>query len=193
MAPLLEKSPDLDNSSPMPRALMYVASLQTFGLSSSSSSSSRRGWLGTDERSWRNWRNWRDWRNWKDWTLRIQTWFTDFYWALFEWFLCFVSLLRTAVLLLPTHWPTPLSWRSCTSTAHPFYPSTIATADLRDVATSARKKIADYRSIQTRNKQEWKRLTKASSITAQTDASTIALKNGLSNTLLSVKKEVTKI
>jgi hypothetical protein len=35
MAPLSKKSPDLGNSSPMPRALMYVASLQTFGLASS--------------------------------------------------------------------------------------------------------------------------------------------------------------
>jgi hypothetical protein len=69
----------------------------------------------------------------------------------------------------------------------------IATADLRDVATSARKKIANYRSIQIRNRQERKRLTKASSITVQTNASTITLKNGLSSTLLSAKKEVTKI
>jgi hypothetical protein len=36
MAPLPGKSPDLGNSSPVPRALMYVASLQTFGLASSS-------------------------------------------------------------------------------------------------------------------------------------------------------------
>jgi hypothetical protein len=36
MAPLPEKSPDLGNSSPVLRALMYVASLQTFGLASSS-------------------------------------------------------------------------------------------------------------------------------------------------------------
>jgi hypothetical protein len=36
MAPLSKKSPDLGNSSPVPRALMYVASLQTFGLASSS-------------------------------------------------------------------------------------------------------------------------------------------------------------
>jgi hypothetical protein len=43
------------------------------------------------------------------WTLRIQTWFTDFCWALFRWVLCFVSLPRTAVLLLPTRWPTLLS------------------------------------------------------------------------------------
>jgi hypothetical protein len=35
MAPLLKKSLDLGNSSPMLRALMYVASLQTFSLSSS--------------------------------------------------------------------------------------------------------------------------------------------------------------
>jgi hypothetical protein len=32
MAPLPRKSPNLGNSSPMPRALMYVASLQTFSL-----------------------------------------------------------------------------------------------------------------------------------------------------------------
>jgi hypothetical protein len=37
MAPLPKKSPDLGNSSPVPRALMYVASLQTEGLASSSS------------------------------------------------------------------------------------------------------------------------------------------------------------
>jgi hypothetical protein len=30
MAPPLKRSPDLGNSSPVPRALMYVASLQTF-------------------------------------------------------------------------------------------------------------------------------------------------------------------
>jgi hypothetical protein len=40
MAPLSEKSLDLDNSSPVPRALMYVASLRTFSPSSSLSSSS---------------------------------------------------------------------------------------------------------------------------------------------------------
>jgi hypothetical protein len=42
MAPLLKKSPDLGNSSPVPRALMYVASLQTFGLASSSYGRSER-------------------------------------------------------------------------------------------------------------------------------------------------------
>jgi hypothetical protein len=36
MAPLSKKSLDLGNSYPVPRALMYVASLQTFGLASSS-------------------------------------------------------------------------------------------------------------------------------------------------------------
>ena len=34
-APPLKRLPDLGNSSPVPRALMYVASLQTFGLASS--------------------------------------------------------------------------------------------------------------------------------------------------------------
>ena len=54
-------------------------------------------------------------------------------------------------------------------------------------------KIANHGSIQTRNRQERKRPTKASSITAQTNASIIALRNGLSNTLLSARKEVIKI
>jgi hypothetical protein len=36
MAPPLKRSPDLGNSSPVLRALMYVASLQTFGLALSS-------------------------------------------------------------------------------------------------------------------------------------------------------------
>jgi hypothetical protein len=48
MAPLPKKSPDLGNSSPVLRALMYVASLQTFGLALSSSSRRRRS--GTDEK-----------------------------------------------------------------------------------------------------------------------------------------------
>jgi hypothetical protein len=50
MSPLPKKSLDLGNSSPVPRALMYVASLRTFGPLSSSSSSSRRRRSGTDER-----------------------------------------------------------------------------------------------------------------------------------------------
>ena len=71
--------------------------------------------------------------------------------------------------------------------------ATKTTADLEDVATSARKRIANHGSIQTRNRQERKRPTKASSITTQTDASTIALRNNSSNTLLSARKEVMKI
>jgi hypothetical protein len=69
----------------------------------------------------------------------------------------------------------------------------IATVDLRDVATSAKKRIAGYGNIQIRNRQERKRLIKASLITAQMDTSTIALRNSLSSILLSAKKEVTKI
>jgi len=68
----------------------------------------------------------------------------------------------------------------------------IAIADPKDVATSTRKRIANHKSIQTRNRQEQKRPTKASSITAQTDALTITLRDSLSNTLLSVRKGVTK-
>jgi hypothetical protein len=70
--------------------------------------------------------------------------------------------------------------------------ATETTADPEDVVTSARKRIADHGSIQTRNGQERKRPTKASSMTAQTDASTITLRNGSSSTSLSAKKEVTK-
>jgi hypothetical protein len=70
--------------------------------------------------------------------------------------------------------------------------ATKTTADLEDVATFARKRIANHGSIQTRNRQERKRPTKASSITAQTDASTITLRDSLSNTLLSARKGVTK-
>jgi hypothetical protein len=49
MAPPLKRSPDLGNSSPIPRALMYVASLQTFGLASSSY---RRSELEDRDQSW---------------------------------------------------------------------------------------------------------------------------------------------
>ena len=70
--------------------------------------------------------------------------------------------------------------------------ATKTTADLEDVATFARKRIANHGSIQTRNRQERKRPTKASSITAQTDASTITLRDSSSNTLSSVRKGVIK-
>jgi hypothetical protein len=69
----------------------------------------------------------------------------------------------------------------------------IATADPEDTATSVRKRIADHRSIQTKNKQEQKRSTKASSMTVQTDISTITLRNSSNNMSLSTRKEVTKI
>jgi hypothetical protein len=49
MAPPLKRSPDLVNSSPVPRALMYVASLQTFGLASSLY---RRSELEDRDQSW---------------------------------------------------------------------------------------------------------------------------------------------
>jgi hypothetical protein len=50
---------------------------------------------------------------------------------------------------------------------------TETTTDLRDVATSARKRIAGYRSIQTRNGRERKKLIRASLTTT--------LKNALSS------------
>jgi hypothetical protein len=57
----------------------------------------------------------------------------------------------------------------------------------------AKKKTTDHRNIRIRNKQERKRLTKASSITTQKDTSIIALRNGSSNILLSTRKKITKI
>jgi hypothetical protein len=58
---------------------------------------------------------------------------------------------------------------------------------------SARKKTTDHRNIRIRNRQEQKKLTKASLITAQKDVLIIALRNGSSNMLLSARKEITKI
>jgi hypothetical protein len=68
--------------------------------------------------------------------------------------------------------------------------TTKTTADLGDAATSARKRIAVHGNIQIRNRQERKRPTKANSMTAQTDALTVTLRNSSSNTLLNVRKEV---
>ena len=55
---------------------------------------------------------------------------------------------------------------------------------------SAKKKIADYKDIQIRSRQKQKRFIKVSSITVQRDALIIALRNSLSNTLLSIRKEI---
>jgi hypothetical protein len=58
MAPLLKKSPDLGNSSPVPRALMYVASLQTSGRhhhytdDQNKSEEAKAGWLRSGLREW---------------------------------------------------------------------------------------------------------------------------------------------
>jgi hypothetical protein len=60
----------------------------------------------------------------------------------------------------------------------------IATADLKDVATSARKRIADYGNIQMRSGQERRRPTRASSTTA--------LRNTLSSTLSTAKETTVK-
>jgi hypothetical protein len=57
----------------------------------------------------------------------------------------------------------------------------------------ARKKTADYRNTQIRNKQKQKRLIKISSITIQKDISIIGLKNGSSNILLNTREKITKI
>jgi hypothetical protein len=65
--------------------------------------------------------------------------------------------------------------------------------DQKHVIISARKKTTDYGNIRIRNKQERKRLIKTSLITAQKDVSIIALRNSLSNILLSARKEITKI
>jgi hypothetical protein len=65
--------------------------------------------------------------------------------------------------------------------------------DRKHVIMSARKKTADHRNIRIRNKQEQKKHTKANLITAQKNISIIVLRNGSSNILLSIRKEITKI
>ena len=62
--------------------------------------------------------------------------------------------------------------------------------DQKHIAISARKKTADHGDIQIRSRQKQKRPIKASSTTAQRDASIIALRNSSSNTLLSARKEM---
>jgi hypothetical protein len=58
MAPLRKKSPDLGNSSPVPRALMYVASLQTSGRhhhhtdDQDESEEAKAGWLRSGLKEW---------------------------------------------------------------------------------------------------------------------------------------------
>jgi hypothetical protein len=64
--------------------------------------------------------------------------------------------------------------------------------DRKHIIISAKKKTTDYRNTWIRNKQKRKRPTKTSSITAQKNALTIALRNGSSNILLSTRKEITK-
>jgi hypothetical protein len=118
MAPLLKKSPDLGNSSPVPRALVYVASLRTFG-PSSSSSSSRRRWSGTDEKKLKELKR----LNLKN-TDLIYRLLLSAIWVVLC-FVCVPAARCTSYADTAIRPPTPLSWRSCTSTAHPFYPSTL--------------------------------------------------------------------
>jgi hypothetical protein len=63
----------------------------------------------------------------------------------------------------------------------------------KHIIISARKKTTDHRNIRIRNKQEQKKLIKTSLITIQKNVSIIALRNGLSNILLSTRKEIIKI
>jgi hypothetical protein len=65
--------------------------------------------------------------------------------------------------------------------------------DRKYIVIFARKKTTDYRNIRIRNKQKQKRPIKTSSITVQKSASIIILKNGSSNILLNIRKEITKI
>jgi hypothetical protein len=125
MALLPKKSLDLSNSSPVLRALMYVASLQTFGSSSSSSSSLRWGWSGTDERKQKRLKELKR-------LIRMNLKNTDLIYRLLLsaiWvvlcFVCVPTACCTSYANTAIHPPTPLSWQSCTSTTHPFHPSTL--------------------------------------------------------------------
>jgi hypothetical protein len=65
--------------------------------------------------------------------------------------------------------------------------------DRKHIVMSTRKKTTDYRNIRIKNKQEQKKLIKASLITIQKDISIIVLRNGSSNILLNTRKKITKI
>jgi hypothetical protein len=65
--------------------------------------------------------------------------------------------------------------------------------DRKYIAMSTIKKNTDYRNIRMRSRQKQKKLIKVSLTTAQKNVSTIALRNGSSNILLSAKKKITKI
>ena len=69
----------------------------------------------------------------------------------------------------------------------------ILTADLRDVAISAKKRIIVYKNIQRRNIIRLKRSIKATSVIKLKDGLITALKNTLSSILLTIKKTIVKI
>ena len=62
------------------------------------------------------------------------------------------------------------------------------TADLKDVAMFAKKRIAVYRDIQRRNKIKLKRSIKAALVIKLKDGLITALKNALSSILLTIKE-----
>jgi hypothetical protein len=143
--PAPEKLPDLGNSSPALRALMYVASLRTLVQYHHHHYKDDRGWqkrmIGTGRQRPNLGGCGQDWGNGATTRLSlIQTWFTDFYRAFFRLsvflgFVCVPTARCTSYAYTAIHLPTSLSWRSCTSTAHPFYPSTIWGAPWINVTT----------------------------------------------------------
>jgi hypothetical protein len=65
--------------------------------------------------------------------------------------------------------------------------------DQKHIIISTRKKTTNYKNIRIKSKQKPKKPIKASLITIQKNVLIIALRNGSSNILLSIRKEITKI
>ena len=68
----------------------------------------------------------------------------------------------------------------------------ILTVNLKDIAISARKRIAVYRDIQKRNTIRLKRNIKATSVIKLKDGLITALKNALSRILLTAKETIVR-
>ena len=68
----------------------------------------------------------------------------------------------------------------------------ILTADLRDIATSVRRRIVIYRDIQRRNVMRLRRSIKAALVIKLKDSLITALRNALSNILLTTKKTIVR-
>jgi hypothetical protein len=79
-----------------------------------------------------------------------------------------------------------------TSAAIKYINNQILTADPRDIATSARKRIIIHKDIQRRNKIRLKRCIKAALVIKLKDSLITALRNTLSNILSTIKETIVR-